>query len=147
MRGIIEARKRQAALLVALLAMGASGCASAGLKPPEQLSKIGDASFYNLQLAKEVDRIAHFVADAEAQQLIPAADAQKVMDVLKVVNKGQKDLEAVFGAGQVEGDAKTKAVAAIREGLQKIPNYLSGNAKTIAQGYVTSALILLTWFS
>lgn len=139
-------RGRARAVLPLLCLMLAS-CASSGLKPPEELTPIGDISFYSLRLGQAVETLQKVVADGEAAGAINTDDARTIMSATKVASIAGKDLEKALAAGADGATAKAKAIAVFREALENLPPRLNDNTRALVEPYVQTILTLLAFFA
>lgn len=132
---------RKLSALVIGLALAACG----GVKPPPQLSPVGQVSFYSAKAGEVVASLQKFTIDAELAGVIQKADRQAVGKATEKVSAALIDLEDALAAGSGKADAKKKALAIIAEALRQLPDHLSPDAAKLIQPYIDQILILLAF--
>jgi hypothetical protein len=135
-------RRLQTALALAFITLGC-----AGLKPPPQLSPIGDIAFYAEKTLVAVESLQHFAIDGEAAGAISTNDAKTIIEATKVAGQAGQDLKRALKAGASETAAKNQAVAAIRSALDSVPKRLSPETAAIVAPYIQTVTTLLEVFS
>jgi hypothetical protein len=138
----MQPKRRAAAIAVALLVC--SGLACATLKPPEQLSPIGDTAWYAREVIKGVAGLQQAAIDAEKAGALSVEDARTVVDATKKAGQAGEVLATSLKAGLPQQEAKAKAIAVIREALGELPKHLSKSAGELVTPYIQLVLTLLT---
>jgi hypothetical protein len=143
-----RANSRAASVLaISLLALaGCDACVTGGLKPPPQLSPIGDTAFYARRAIQAVSELQEVAAEGEVAGVISTEDARKIMEATKTAGKAGVDLSSALKAGVSEVGARDRAVAVFRQALLELPGHLSENTRNMVEPYIQAALTLLTVF-
>ena len=142
MRDTWDAR-RKAVVLAAVLSVACGGY----LKPPADLSKVGDAAFYAQRLMEQIKAIQAVAKDGEAAGAISRNDAVTIVEATVVAGKAGQELAEALKAGMPEAGAKEQWVKIIREALSSVPAHLDENTQKLISPYLSTALTLLTFFS
>lgn len=121
-----------------------SGCAS--LKPPVQLSPIGDIAWHARTAIHTTETLQQIAIDGEHAGTISTADAETIVKATTVAEQAGVDLSKALRAGVSEKTARAQAVAAFKTALVGLPQRLSPNTQKLVQPYVTAVLTLLTVF-
>ena len=137
-------RRRSAALAAVLALLYLSTIACATLKPPAQLTPIGDTAYYAREIVKGVAALQDSAIDAEKTGALSTDDTRAVVEATKTAAQAAGDLAASLKSGVSQAEAKAKWVGVIREALARVPNHLSDHGKALVAPYIQVVLTLLT---
>jgi hypothetical protein len=112
-------------------------------KVPPNLSPTGAIAYRAVQVNEALTALTNSTKEAETRGLIQRNDAYKILDAVKLAATANNDLGTALQAGADATTAKAKAIAAIKDVLNRLPTQLSAEAQKVAAPYISAVLTIL----